>query len=364
MHPMKFVAFAWKLAFGILLCLTPVSALLVLGWLARSMQRATFQSWFHHGSAGQSGRSFRDFVRSEPDCAYLQHWPNWILGQAGAAAGFGRLAGSLWANFRLGVQVLANVWLLTLPACAMWAVAWWGGWESSFNKGYEQAAVGPAIGLIGTVWFLAVMMYLPLAQARQAATGNWKSFYDFGLLRVLARQSRVRHIGLAVLFALAGLIVAGIHAGPLALGNLIDGDPQASAEKTKKIAGLYHLSACAVIFVLVTGLRVAAAKLYARNVRQALNRGAIEVSSLSQTEQDFLGRLEGLEISSPKPAGLVVRTIVGTGRNLAGIGFSILLAAVWFVFVAELYVSQFLNHDWVAWLNLPLVQLPWFHGPG
>ncbi len=44
--------------------------------------------------------------------------------------------------------------------------------------------------------------------------------------------------------------------------------------------------------------------------------------------------------------------------------FSSGLVAIWLVFVAELFVSQLLSHDWVAWLKLPLVQLSWFHGPG
>jgi hypothetical protein len=33
--------------------------------------------------------------------------------------------------------------------------------------------------------------------------------------------------------------------------------------------------------------------------------------------------------------------------------------ALWALFVVRIYVSQFLNHDWISWLNRPLILLPW-----
>ncbi|MGI9463909.1 MAG: hypothetical protein ACR2OM_08215, partial [Aestuariivirgaceae bacterium] len=248
----RLLAFIWKTVAGIALCLTPVTAVLVLGWIARSMQRLTFKAWFNDHANAALGSRFDDFVRGDDGSAHLACWPNWILAtrtgdEAGAGGrlrrGFARLFGSLGSNLKLGLQVLLNTWVLTLPAGLMWAVSWWGGWENSFNKGYEQAAVGPAIGLAGVALFLAAMTYVPLAQARQAATGSWRSFYDFRFLRVLARQSRWRLVWLAVAFAVAGLILAGVHVGPLALGNLLDGTAPLDEQQVKEIAGLYHLAA-------------------------------------------------------------------------------------------------------------------------
>ena len=38
------------------------------------------------------------------------------------------------------------------------------------------------------------------------------------------------------------------------------------------------------------------------------------------------------------------------------------LALVWFAFVAQIFVSEFLNyHPGVGWLNQPTAQAPWFH---
>ncbi|MGI9465043.1 MAG: hypothetical protein ACR2OM_13935, partial [Aestuariivirgaceae bacterium] len=135
-------------------------------------------------------------------------------------------------------------------------------------------------------------------------------------------------------------------------------------QQVKEIAGLYHLAASAAVFVLVVVLRVMAARVYAGAVRKALQRGAISPDMLADNERAFLARLDLLETTSKPAAGLVTRTFVMSGRGIAGLALTIALLAVWLVFVAELFVSQFLNLDWVAWLNLPLIQLPWFHGPG
>jgi hypothetical protein len=40
----------------------------------------------------------------------------------------------------------------------------------------------------------------------------------------------------------------------------------------------------------------------------------------------------------------------------------VLTAMVWFTFVAQIFISEFINyHPVIGWLNQPLVQLPWFH---
>jgi hypothetical protein len=47
---------------------------------------------------------------------------------------------------------------------------------------------------------------------------------------------------------------------------------------------------------------------------------------------------------------------------VAGALSTTLALALWGGLVAELYVAQFLAHDWFAWVNHPLVQLPWAGG--
>ena len=60
-------------------------------------------------------------------------------------------------------------------------------------------------------------------------------------------------------------------------------------------------------------------------------------------------------------------TVSGTGEakappDVAYVTVGVLTALVWFTFVSQIYIAQFLNHHpVVGWLNQPLVQLPSFH---
>src|SRR2546429_8683233 len=82
---------------------------------------------------------------------------------------------------------------------------WYDGWNNSFNKGYEQFSVGPGVSVLGILLFITAMLYVPMAQARQAVTGNWRCFYQFRLIRTLVRRRWFACFGLAALYALCSL---------------------------------------------------------------------------------------------------------------------------------------------------------------
>jgi hypothetical protein len=207
------------------------------------------------------------------------------------------------------------------------------------------------------------MLYVPLAQARQAATGSWRAFYDFRLVRKLIRHSRLRAIWLAVSFAVAGLVVAGLRVGPLALGNLLQGNHDMTPQKIEQIAGAYHVFAAALIFVMIIVLRTIAARVYARGLSRGVRAGDISPTMLAENERAFLARLGLLDIDDKPAGGLMKRTALFSGRSLIAVISLAILLALWLVFVAQLFVSQFLNYNWIGWLNLPLIQIPWFYGP-
>lgn len=55
----------------------------------------------------------------------------------------------------------------------------------------------------------------------------------------------------------------------------------------------------------------------------------------------------------------LAKLVAGSGSFLAGALANAVMFAVWFGVVAQIYVSQFLVHDWTHWINHPLIQLPW-----
>ena len=65
----------------------------------------------------------------------------------------------------------------------------------------------------------------------------------------------------------------------------------------------------------------------------------------------------GARASWPKLVELIART-GSWGARLGALGA---LGFVWFLFVAQIFVTEFLGyHPQVGWLNQPLVQVPWF----
>ena len=375
----RFILFFWKSAIGILLCLTPLTAILVVGWTTRAMQRTVLRAWFRKSSRAVENGPFPKFARASPSTRRLAHWPNWFVAEdmgarirearAGGSGFFGRigaflraLGGGFWANLTTGLAVILSTWLLTLPACVLWLLAWWGGWENSFNKGYEQAWVGPAVGLIGTVLFMVAMTYVPLAQARQATAGSWHAFFNFRLVRTLGSGSALSLLMLTILFVISGFLVAGFRVGPLAIGNYFP-DQVAGLSETdlQRMVAVYWLAGAAVTFFAFVILRHAAAKLYARSLLASLRTGRVKAKQLSKSEYEFLYDLRLLDAPERTRSGLMMRAMKSSGKGITRLTSLVLGLALWFAFVALIFISQFLNHDWFAWVNQPMVQLPWLH---
>ncbi len=359
-----------------------VGAVLVIGWSYRLAQRAAWRVWWTRGGAGQG--TFPEFLAARAETRGCVSWPNWFVDQEArelwrgraAVAGVARvrlflrvLFGSLAANFRLGLQGILNTWLLTLPACLLWLFAWYDGWNNSFNKGYEQFEVGPSLGVTGIVLFVAAMLYVPLAQARQAVTGEWRAFYDFGLVARLALRSWLGCLFLAGVYAAVSVTVTVLKTVPAFFPQM---DPAQAAEVAAlapelakaKITGIlngYFWWAGWFVFPAFVVLRVLAARLYARGILRGLREGWVSPAELAGNERAVLERLQlvqpGARASWPKLVELIART----GSWGARIGALGALGFVWFLFVAQIFVAEFLKyHPQVGWLNQPLVQAPWF----
>ena len=361
--PWRFLMFVWKYAVGVLLCLTPLSAILVVGWTYRLMQRATLKRWHRLSGIGADGAAFHDFAIADSRTATHVAWPNWLLGAPDAPwridAGPGRVtvllqrvAGSFGANLRIGIQASLNTALVMLPIGALWLLSWWGGWQNSFHKGYEESWVGQVVGFLGIAMFMVVMTYLPLAQARQASTGSWRAFWDVLLLRRLVRRRRLGGLGLALLYMVLAAPLMALRAAPVVIGEFVEELPP---ERITEVAEQFFLASTALLFPLYIVVRLVAARLYAGAILDAVRSGDVGLEELGVEEREALGRLR-VAADPNRPRGHAV------GRMAVSLPRGLLLAltlAAWFAVTAQLYVSQFLNYAWFSWLNHPLIQLPW-----
>jgi hypothetical protein len=432
--------FPIQLLAGVFLMQSPGGAVVVAGWLQRFLQRAVYRSWWRRGR-GRLG-TFNEFVMEEPLLFTFRRFPNWVLApengvgfvsttdieslrsrasntfrdevdrEAGnvesgegseeaddaaqraslvsgpvgvmrVQAGFlERWLGSLASHVWVGIQSLTNVAVLTLPGAVLWWVGWWGGWQNSFHKGYEQFIMGPLVSWVGILLFIAAMFYVPMASARQAATGQWKSFWEGRTVWGLVRVSWWQSAWVAGMYALANLVVMGLKSWPqfwpqAKLADLAQRrlDPteafrqglekvdwsQLTETEALRLLNLYYLGAALVVWLLLLGLKRLLAWLYAGAVVRAVQRGTLGEEFLSDTEWRLLNTLGLLQVREAPVRPFLVRWVAWAGTSVGRMVCRLLLFAAWAVFVAAIYISEFLAiHPVVGWLNQPLVQLPWF----
>lgn len=374
--------FVWTYAVAMVCTQSAALAVLFVGWTQRNTQRAIYRRWWQLSSCKGVHPSFAEFIGDVEEAAHHQNPPNWIVRQdfLGHMRRVGRSRGSgwrviralprasvnsLWLNIKVGLQVLFNTWVFTLPGCVLMAFSWQFGWNNSFFKGYEQAHIGPATGLFGMAVFIAAMMYVPMATARQAATGNWRSFYDFGLVTRLVRRRAFRCVGLAALFALFALPLNVLKTLP---GLLTSGGGEFAVqvesmtrEQARSFLVTYFFWASAVLVPTFVAVRLVAGRIYASAMLAELQHGKSR-PMLCGTERTILQRLDLLEFHRHQRHP--IWRAMGFTFGRAGLAAaSIAMVAFWFVFVAQTYVSEFLNYHTqfgLAWLNHPLVQLPYF----
>ena len=365
------VKFFWGMAF----CQGLFGGILVVGWTYRLAQRAVLKYWWSLGP-GNKG-TFADFMAVDGRASGHAHWPNWfcqqnflnaLRRQPGVSAFSYALSlvrafvHSFWLNFWIGLRAILNTWVLTLPACILWWFGWYDGWNNSFSKGYEQAAVGPLVSIIGIFLFIAVMFYVPLAQARQAATGDWRSFYQFRLIWTLARYRWLSCVGLACLYSLLAIPLMVMKIYPMfAPQNHPEIASMTDPQLLKYLNDYFFRCAIWVLPAFVI-LRLVAARIYASAILPLVQCGKLQPAALSEIEREHLERLGLLNVQPGPERHLFIRLIAWTGTRVGRIASGIALFLIWFSFVAQIYIAEFFNyHGGLAWLNQPLVQLPWFH---
>jgi hypothetical protein len=351
-----------------------LGGVVLIGWTQRLAQRAALRFWRDRSNTGPDWPAF---IASDTATAGREYRPNWFtlpnwrqVWRDSRRESFGlklrsrwrALTGSLWLNLKLGLQGLLNTWVLTLPAGILWTFAWYDGWNNSFNKGYEHAWIGPSIGALGIVLFIAAMFYVPMAQARQAVSGDWRRFYDFRLVRDLVKRSWLPCAGLALLYAVAALPFMVLAALPMFLPQINPALEQATPEEARKLLGSIFFWWALWVFPAFVLLRWLAARIYAAAVLNSVQRGLVTEETLSDFEWRALHRLGLIQPQPPRITPRWVRVAAWAGSRFGRLSVGMVTVLLWFAFVAQIYIAQFLNfRGALAWLNQPLVQLPWIH---
>jgi len=336
-----------SVAIAILLALSPVGAILVLGWIVRLMQREAAIAVARQVTGGRRTEAIGALAR-QADLAALARWTGWVQPSTLRQSWLGRTLGGLIETVRAGIAAALALALATLPYAALLLLSWWAGWENSFNKGYEQAWVGPLVAFIGIAIALSVLSHLPMAFAHFAAERRLSAMFELRTIRMLIREQRWRNVWLALLAVLAALPIAAAQIVPVFIEGVWPGFASMPPEIIEQTANRWHFAATVYLILVLIFLRRAQARCYARSALALPAERAPFVHSVRE-------RITGDSEDRPTPA---------RKRGWAGAVLpTALLAVIWFALIAQLYVAQFANHGWWNWANHPLIALPWVYRP-
>jgi hypothetical protein len=244
-------------------------------------------------------------------------------------------------------------------ALVMWG-CWEYGWLNSFHKGYEVRAAGAVVTLlIGWPLFIAAMLYLPLATAHFAASGQTRSFFDFGFVGRIIRVKPLAYLGLIAAIALLSLPVEILKVAPYFFnGDRVPWMADASDAEILRFLRGYRLVHGVLLFVVVVLTRHLAARIYASGLLAMVRRGDVTAEELPGQVRSWLERLDLLTPPEPRSSGWLLAAGRGTwwlGRR----GVYVLAGLIGVLFVAKTYVSEFLHyHPAAGFLNHPVLMLP------
>ena len=299
---------------GTLLCTGPVTAVVALGWLTRRQ--------------GHLART-RFGVAEEA--------PGWLLGPHEKGR-ISRNLGGLAANIRTGLIALTALLAWTLPFTLLWLGAWWAGWENSFNKGYEQAFVGPSVFLLGAFLAALILPALPLVLAHLAAENRLAAAFELRRLRSILAQAGWRIPALMVVTALAALPFAAARGLITTATDWAPWVQDLPPDDLAALQGQITLALAALAFLAAWVLRSLAARTY-----------ALAAPSAAGLRPGLWDGSHAAEAARPAKARSRLVTAVCYGLAMAlSLPLSFLILS-----------GQFLDHAWWRWLLHPALTLPW-----
>ncbi|HEY6919717.1 MAG TPA: hypothetical protein VI412_10655 [Tabrizicola sp.] len=315
----RFGRFLLNGTIGTFLCTGPVTSIIALGWLTR-----------------RQGHLARDRFGAAEEI------PGWLLGPReveGRPTGrLARALGGLAANIRAGLMALAALLAWTLPFTLLWLGAWWAGWENSFNKGYEQAFVGPSVFLSGGLLAALILPALPLTLAHAATEDRLSAAFELRRLRSLIAQASWRIPALSILTALFAAPFFAARGLITTAGDWAPWTQDLTPDEAASLRAQITLALAALAFLTTWILRALAARTYAFAAPRA--------AGLRPGLWD--GTLAAEAALPASPRSRVMTTLWYTIAMAATLATAFLILA-----------GQFLDHAWWRWLFHPALTLPW-----
>ncbi len=357
----------WLLLICTIWCQTLFTSILALGWVYRWVRYRVSQRLFRLSAIAET-TTWQEFASNDESLTPVRDIPHLFRRQPGipspknsAFKCIHEWLHACWLNFRVGLGAIVTTWSLTLFPCAMWAIAWYTGWQISFTKMYEESATGFSLGFSGLLILTVLMLYVPLAQARHAFTGDWHSFFDWRFICALLWRRPLQLFLLAIGYVMANIVLTIFKALPTFLPTMNPALANLSAIAALEFLDQYYFYTGGIAFLLLLALKTIGGNIYSSAVREIWRQSALNPETFHQEEIRLFNLLEISYGSRYQKPGLV-RKILKIPVNVSYRGAMLTLTIlVWSLFNFIPFVSEFFNYYPVrGFLNQPLVQLPCF----
>lgn len=346
----------WIILVGTILCfnapiLSYFTSLMVIGWLQRWMRCRILFAWWH-GSAHRAVVDPSPMLETTTTGQPITR-PRWILSEKSW------WPAALWSNLREGFVTFLCITLVLGPGCVLMLFAWEMGWLNSFNKGYEQAWIGPTTGILGSLLLIMGLIYVPMARAHMAAAGDARAFFDARLIWRLIRARLLAYVGLIALVVIASVPLTILKSFPAFFDQF---EPWATAldddAQMIELLRAYYLRMALFLFISLLVIHAVAARVYRKAVTAGLRGGWFEPSDLPPRVAALLAQLDLLPALALRSRGIVKilrwtwdwywRRLLYVSLFLLGVAFAVMIHA-----------GEFVNyHPFVGFMNHPLLQLP------
>lgn len=359
----------WWVIAGSALCMNFWTSIIVVGWLFRWMQSRALLGWWKQSDRSER-ESFASFCGSFGPDGPDAH-PRWLLAEkrnfpdaphGSFARAFQMIKvpfHSLWLNLKTGLVAILCIQVVLGWGSLLMHFGWEHGWLNSFNKGYEQAWIGPTLGIVGMLLFIAGLFYVPMARAHMATTGDYRAFFDIGFVWRLVRANLTGYLGLAAVIALVSLPLTVLYHLPVGFDGQLSSWTNASDTELRQMLENYFLACAPVVFLAMLLTYGLSARVYRGGLQRAMLRGTITREELPQRLRTWLHRLDQIPVVEPMSGGVVTRAVVGSARWAYRRLLWTALFVVWLLFSVRIFAGEFLHrHQVSGFLNHPLVQLP------
>ena len=363
----RLIRILWSLLVCTFFTQNLLTSVLVLGWIYRWVRHFITKRLFDISPLAKNTQ-WQKFASNNQEITVVRDSPRLLLRQSGTPCptnpilrGFHWLFHSLWLNLRTGVAGILTTWSFTAIPCIFWAMAWYTGWHISFNKMYEESATGASLGFLGMILFIATMLYVPLAQARHAFTGDWQSFFNFRFIKALICRCPLQLFLLAVGYTITSFVLTFFKVLPVFFPAMNPALEALSASQALEFLHDYYFYTGLLVFLLFFILRTAAGRIYAIALVEMWTQQVLTPEDFHPQEVRILELLEisyGSSYQKPRPLTKILRFPFSVSYRGA---VTLATCLVWGIFSFMPFISEFF-HYYPLWgfLNQPLVQLPCF----